>query len=941
MITRTHRTLSKFLAVLLLAAPTIAMGSPGGYMFVTFQNGNTPLSEQVYFGLSQDGQNWSSLNSSNPVLVNYLGTKGARDSYILRSQDGTRFYIMATDLSVYYLNGNWTAAVQSGSHSIVLWQSSDLINWSQPRLAPVAVTNAGCTWAPEALYDGTSGNYFVYWASTYASDNYAKQRIWGCYTKDFNTFGTPFIYIDKATNVIDADIINDGTNFYRFTKDDSKLAIAMETSSQLMGTWTNVPGFTLASVQGYEGPECYQLPSGAWCLIGDHIATSSGYAPFVTTNLASGAFTNGTGFSFPFPFRHGAVLPLTADEYARLASAFQPSTRIQTHLLFNESSGANAADATGNTWNASLQNGASYAAGKGGKALFLNGSTNYASLPTNVTFSLGAFTISAWVKINSLTQWSRIFDFGTGTGSYMFLTSKAGGTGNVRFAITSSGNSNEQQINGTAPLPTAAWTHVAVTHQDSLGILYVNGVEVGRNSSMSLYPSLLGNTTQNWLGRSQFSGDPYFSGMIDDFRIYSAGLSASSIQALASGSAGALPSPWSDTDLGAPTLPGSSGSEDTSLVLTASGAGIQGTSDQGHFTYQSWTGDGALNVCLNTVSANASSSANAGIMFREDLTPSARSLFLGMTQTGSLTWQHRDAVAGTTSTTSTNTPPVAPNLRITRSGNIFTAYASPDGTTWSQIGSPVTLALPQTLNIGLAMSSGSNSAVEAARFSNISINSAPPVAVVNGTSINLSWGSMTGATNYILQRSTSSGGTFTQIATSPTATNYSDAPTADGRTYYYMVSSIGSGGASTNSLPVAVTLYSDYQQWKISSGLPLGIADTATGPDAVPVLLKYALGYAPGAEAQSPSSPVVTPARGITFTRLSPAPANFVVQASSDLSLWTNIATLAYGTDVWTGSVSVLEDTASTPRGVTVYDDPAFNASPNRFFRLQVQRPVP
>ncbi len=68
----------------------------------------------------------------------------------------------------------------------------------------------------------------------------------------------------------------------------------------------------------------------------------------------------------------------------------------------------------------------------------LSGSSQYMSLPAGALYALTDFTISAWVKINTLSQWSRVFDFGTGTNSYMFLTPKAGGTGNVRFAITTS-----------------------------------------------------------------------------------------------------------------------------------------------------------------------------------------------------------------------------------------------------------------------------------------------------------------------------------------------------------------------------------------------------------------------------------------------------------------------------------------------------------------------
>ncbi|MCA9239072.1 MAG: hypothetical protein KDA37_02680, partial [Planctomycetales bacterium] len=57
---------------------------------------------------------------------------------------------------------------------------------------------------------------------------------------------------------------------------------------------------------------------------------------------------------------------------------------------------------------------------------------------------------------------------------------------------------------------------------------YVNGVEVGRNSTMTLNPGSLGATNQNYLGKSQYS-DPYLDGTLDDFRIYNRALSAAEL----------------------------------------------------------------------------------------------------------------------------------------------------------------------------------------------------------------------------------------------------------------------------------------------------------------------------------------------------------------------------------------------------------------------------
>ena len=155
----------------------------------------------------------------------------------------------------------------------------------------------------------------------------------------------------------------------------------------------------------------------------------------------------------------------------------------------------------------------------------------YASLPTGMFSTLSNFTIASWVKVGTLANWARIFDFGTGTTSYMFLTADAGSTNALRFAITTSGGGGEQQLNGPA-ITANIWTHIAITVVGNTGTLYVNGAAVATNTGMTLHPSNLGNTNQNYLGKSQYSADPALQGNVDDLRIFNSGLSAAQITQL-------------------------------------------------------------------------------------------------------------------------------------------------------------------------------------------------------------------------------------------------------------------------------------------------------------------------------------------------------------------------------------------------------------------------
>ena len=199
-------------------------------------------------------------------------------------------------------------------------------------------------------------------------------------------------------------------------------------------------------------------------------------------------------------------------------------TPLHTYLPFD------AADASGNGHPGALAGGASWVAGKKANAVSLNGSNGYVSLPAGLLSDVGDFTIAAWVYWNAARNWERIFDFGSGTGNYMMLTARAG-SGKLRFAMTVNGGNGERVIDGAAALPTAQWVHVAVTLSGKNATLYVNGAVSGSNADMFLAPFRLGDTTQNWIGRSQYP-DPYFNGKIDDFRIYRGALGASAVAAL-------------------------------------------------------------------------------------------------------------------------------------------------------------------------------------------------------------------------------------------------------------------------------------------------------------------------------------------------------------------------------------------------------------------------
>lgn len=154
----------------------------------------------------------------------------------------------------------------------------------------------------------------------------------------------------------------------------------------------------------------------------------------------------------------------------------------------------------------------------------------YLQLPNDI-FNINNFTFEGWLYLETTnTNWERIFDFGTGTNVNMFLCPSINTNGVKRFAITTNGNTNEEQISSTTTTGTGAWHHFAVTINNSngRGTLYYDGTSNATNNSMALRPSSMGaTTTRNYFGLSQYTGDHGLYGNFDEFRISNTVRSAS------------------------------------------------------------------------------------------------------------------------------------------------------------------------------------------------------------------------------------------------------------------------------------------------------------------------------------------------------------------------------------------------------------------------------
>ncbi|KAH7125985.1 glycosyl hydrolase [Dactylonectria macrodidyma] len=333
----------RFLTLLALCLPTaVVQGNPvrrhasavaplSGYVFVYF-TGNSQGQESIFLAAS-NGNNalsWTELNGGKAVITSTKGTRGVRDPFLIRSVEGDKFYLIATDLHV--AESGWTNSTRHGSRYLEIWETPDLINWSEQRHILVSAPTAGNTWAPEAYYDTDLGKYVVYWASglydqddpDHAGESY--QRIMYSFTSDFVTFTEPVVWQDKDR--IDTTLLKEGDVFYRFTKDSGTngtncVDIIEESSEDLLAPlegWKVVTGCigAKAGTGAVGGPAIFKsnpddVNGEKFYLFLDEF-TGRGYVPLETDDIAHPDWKISKSFSLPKSPRHGTVVALTAEE---------------------------------------------------------------------------------------------------------------------------------------------------------------------------------------------------------------------------------------------------------------------------------------------------------------------------------------------------------------------------------------------------------------------------------------------------------------------------------------------------------------------------------------------------------------------------------------------------------------------------------------------------
>lgn len=226
----------------LTVQPSVELAETSRYGMANFARSNSHQGQQIYTASSvgNDATTWIAVNNGRAVLNSTKGMHAVRDPSIVRSPEGDKFFLVATDLNVDGVDYgwiNWDWAQTNASRYIEVWESTDLRTWSEQRHVLVAPATAGMTFAPEAVWDPQIGAYVVYWTSsvypegTYYTPNatdpnrrypLTRNQILYSTTRDFVHFTPAEIMSGRPGHgALDAVIIRDETDgmYHRIVAD--------------------------------------------------------------------------------------------------------------------------------------------------------------------------------------------------------------------------------------------------------------------------------------------------------------------------------------------------------------------------------------------------------------------------------------------------------------------------------------------------------------------------------------------------------------------------------------------------------------------------------------------------------------------------------------------------------------------------------------------------
>jgi len=204
-------------------------------------------------------------------------------------------------------------------------------------------------------------------------------------------------------------------------------------------------------------------------------------------------------------------------------SKFDPN--LVLYLPLEEGSGTMTKDLSGWGNHGTLVNGPTWTTGRVGKCLSFDGSDDYVDVND---FQLGGeITVEGWIYPRAHQNYQRLLDFGNGEhADNIVMAASEGTTGKPRLYICV--GSTPYGITSSDAISLNSWHFLVGVVGGGRIKLYVDNVLKGDVAGPAGVNNL--KRTNNYIGRSNYSADAYFKGLIDEVRVYNRALTASEIQ---------------------------------------------------------------------------------------------------------------------------------------------------------------------------------------------------------------------------------------------------------------------------------------------------------------------------------------------------------------------------------------------------------------------------
>ncbi|UCG49221.1 MAG: hypothetical protein JSU94_05445, partial [Phycisphaerales bacterium] len=151
-----------------------------------------------------------------------------------------------------------------------------------------------------------------------------------------------------------------------------------------------------------------------------------------------------------------------------------------------------------------------------------------------------------------------------------------------------------------------------------------------------------------------------------------------------------------------------------------------GYHDEFHFVYQTLTGPGTIVARVESVQ-NTNGWAKAGVMIRDTLDANSVHSMVVVTPSQGVSWQRRIDTGGASAHDTTGGIAAPQWVRLSRDADgLVTGEYSADGSTWTTLGTPLTIAMNTPMYIGLCLTSHNAAATCEAVFSNVSFPAGTP-----------------------------------------------------------------------------------------------------------------------------------------------------------------------------------------------------------------------